>query len=131
MTSQRYALHRVKMPKVGDQYSDTDSRNVNVPHVSCATGSSHMAKPRLQQLGNRDSQRADYVHATCVHGGGGHFHELLPKHPTDQDSVERVVQIRKSFIQAASDSEILLPIIASSDASTAAPLHDEPVTFGP
>ena len=87
-------------------------------------------EPRLQQLGNRDSQRADYVHATCVHGGGGHFHELLPKHPTDQDSVERVVQIRKSIIQAASDSDILLPIIASSDASTEAPPDDEPVTFG-
>ena len=87
-------------------------------------------EPRLQQLGNRDSQRADYVHATCVHGGGGHYHEFLPKHPTDQDLVERVVQIRNSIIQAASDSEILLPIAASSDASTAAPPDDEPVTFG-
>ena len=63
--------------------------------------------------------------------GVAHDHELHPKQPTDQDSVEAVARQRDCITQAAADSEIVLPLAASSDqASTAAPADDEPAMFG-
>ena len=46
-------------------------------------------EPRLQQWCNRDSHRAQ-VHTLCINGGAAHDHELHPKQPTDQNSVEAV-----------------------------------------
>ena len=90
----------------------------------CGQQFSH-GEARLQQWSNRNSQRA-YVHAPCVNGGVAQDHELHPKQPTDQDAVEAVSRQRDCVTQAAADSEILLPLTASSDqASTAAPTDDE------
>ena len=86
--------------------------------------------PRLQQWRNRNSQRA-YVHAPCIRSGVAHDHELHPKQPIDQNSVEAVARQRGLSTQAAADSEIVLPLTATSDqASTAAPADDEPAMFG-
>ena len=73
---------------------------------------------RLQQWSNRDSNNA-YVHAQCINGGVArdHDHELHPKLPTDQDAVETTARQRACIIQAAADSEIILPLTATSDQS--------------
>ena len=104
--------------------------NANVLPVACAGQQFTHGEARLQQWSNRNSQRA-HVHAQCVNGGVAHDHEVHPKQPTDQDAVEAVPRQRDCVTQAAADSEILLPITASSDrASTAAPADDEPSLFG-
>ena len=85
-------------------------------------------EPRLQQCCNRDSHRA-CAHAQCINGGVAHDHELRPKQPTDQDSVEAVARQRYCITHAAADSEIPLLTASSDQASTAAPADDEVAMF--
>ena len=66
-----------------------------------------------------------------INGGVAHDHEVHPKQPLDQDSVEHAARQRKCITQAAADFENVLPLIASSDqASTAALADDEPAMSG-
>ena len=98
--------------------------DAGAPPAACADSNS-----RLRQWSNRNSQRA-YVHAQCITGGVAHDHEFHPKQPTDRGAVESVARQRDCVTQTAADSEILLPLTASSDqASTAAPSDDEPSMF--
>ena len=79
------------------------------------------SEPRLQQWGNRDTQRA-YVHAQCITSGIGRDHELVPKNPTDAEARDSVARLRDSVLNAAAAAEVVLPIHdPHEDNSTEAP----------
>ena len=88
------------------------------------------SEARLQQWTSRETNH-HYVHAHCVNGGLGHFHELFPKQATDQDAVDAVTRQRGTITRTAADTEVLLPFAQDPDqASTAAPPDDERDFFG-
>ena len=103
--------------------------NADVLLAACGQQFNH-GEVRLQQWSIRHSHRAS-VHAQCVNGGVAHDHDLHQKQPTDQDAVETVVVKRDCVIQAAGDSEVLLPLAPdSAQASTAAAADDDQTLFG-
>ena len=91
--------------------------STQTPTHECKCASCVMCKrqfphgePRLQQLGNRDSQRADYVHATCVYGGGGHYQsQLIQRDASSQPTQTRVA--RCCFCSATSAWQSVLPVL--------------------
>ena len=85
-------------------------------------------EPRLQQWSNRDATR-HYVHAQCVSGGLKSDHELVPKHPTDNEAKDAVIRLRDNILHAAADVEVVLPIDDPHDDSSTDTPEEEDTLF--
>ena len=83
-------------------------------------------EPRLQQWANRSTQRA-CVHAQCITGGIGRDHELVPKVPAENESMDAVIRLRDNMPSAATAVEVFLSIHDQhDDNSTEAPRRKRP-----